>query len=422
MKGFDLTTPGWTPEALKEETLRVFDVCEGCRRCFNLCPSFETLLNRTDDQDGDVTKLAQRDFADVVNQCFYCKMCWNNCPYTPPHQYEIDFPRLMAAWKTLPEIRKDQGLLTRFRDLVLVETDLIGKLGTRFPGLSNWAMRSGPIRAVLHRLFGIHQDRNLLPFQSPRFDTWFKHTQTASSSPPQTNGKVALFGTCIVNYQTRDIGEATAKVLKKNGVEVVYPEQQCCGMPYIDTGDIAALTKKAEANIAAFLPWIDKGYSIVAPVPTCSLMLKREYPYLLKSDAARTIAEHTYDICEYLMLLHRDGRLSTDFREKPGTIAYQIPCHLRDQNIGFKSRDLMKLTGARVSVIERCSGHDGSWGVKSEYFDMSMNMASRLGTELQEVEPDLIASDCPLSALQITQETGKPVVHPIQVIEKAYEL
>ncbi len=122
------------------------------------------------------------------------------------------------------------------------------------------------------------------------------------------------------------------------------------------------------------------------------------------------------------MMLHRDGRLSTDFREKPGTIAYQIPCHLRDQNIGFKSRDLMKLTGARVSVIERCSGHDGSWGVKSEYFDMSMTMASRLGKEIQETEPDLIASDCPLSALQITQDTGKSVVHPIQVIEKAYGL
>ena len=173
---------------------------------------------------------------------------------------------------------------------------------------------------------------------------------------------------------------------------------------------MAALTEKAEAIIAAFLPWIEKGYSIVAPVPTCSLTFKREYPYLLKSDAANTIADHTYDICEYLMMLHRDGRLSTDFHETTRTIAYQIPCHLRDQNIGFKSRDLMKLTGARVSVIERCSGHDGSWGIKSEYFDMSMNMASRLGKKIQETEPDLIASDCPLSALQITQDTGKPVV------------
>ena len=193
-------------------------------------------------------------------------------------------------------------------------------------------------------------------------------------------------------------------------------------MPYIDTGDIASIIKHAEANITAFLPWVDKGYAIVAPVPTCSLMLKREYPYLLKSEAAHRVATHTYDICEYLMMLHGDGRLSTDFREMPGTIAYQIPCHLRDQNIGFKSRDLMRLTGARVSVIERCSGHDGSWSAKREYFDMSMTMASRLGQEIHAVQPDIIASDCPLSAVQIAQETGTPVAHPIQIIEKAYGL
>ena len=420
MKDFDLTTPGWTPDVLKEETLRVFDVCEGCRRCFNLCPSFETLLTHTDDHDGDVTKLTPTDFANVVNQCFYCKMCWNHCPYTPPHKYEIDFPRLMAAWKTQPEIRKGQGLLIRLRDRLLVNTDLIGWLGTVFPCLLNWVTRTPWMRSVLHRVFGIHKDRVLLPFISPTLKNWFARTYVVDTV--STNRKVALFGTCVSNYQSREIGEATVKVLKKNGVEIVYPEQQCCGMPYFDLGDLKSIKKKADANMASFLPWIEKGHSIVAPVPSCSLMLKREYPYLFPSDNTTKLAEHTYDVCEYLMMLHRGGNLSTDFREKPGKITYQIPCHLRDQNIGFKSRDLMKLTGAHVSIIERCSGHDGSWGVKSEYFDMSMKMASKLGKELKDTEPDLIASDCPLSALQITQDMGKPVIHPIQVIARAYGL
>ena len=421
LKGFDLTSPGWTLDTLKEETNRVFDVCEGCRRCFNLCPSFETLLNRTDDKDGDVTKLVPTDIADVVNQCFYCKMCWNHCPYTPPHKYEIDFPRLMAAWKTQPEIRKDQGFLIRLRDRMLVDTDLIGRIGTTFPGLSNWAIQTSWIRSLLHTMFGIHKDRKLLPFASSTLESWVSKTQKTQPKQPSA-GKVALFGTCVSNYQSREIGEATVKVLKKNGVEIVYPEQQCCGMPYFDIGDLESMKKKAEANVASFLPWVERGYAIVAPLPSCSLMLKREYPYLFPSNDTHSIAEHTYDVCEYLMMLHRDGKLSLDFHKQPGKIAYQIPCHLRDQNIGFKSRDVMKLAGARVSTIERCSGHDGSWGVKSEYFDMSMKMASKLGKEIQGTEPDLIASDCPLSALQITQDTGKPVVHPIQVIERAYGL
>ncbi len=420
MKGFDLTSPNWNKNTLTEETTRVFDVCEGCRRCFNLCPSFGTLFDITDQQDGDVTKLSIEKFSDVVNQCFYCKMCWNHCPYTPPHKYEIDFPHLMAAWKTQPEVRKNQGFFLRLRDRILVNTDLIGRLGTSFPRLSNFIRQTKWVRYILHKALGIHKDRILLPFTTETLQSWF--IKSKNSSQVSGNNKIALFGTCVSNYQSREIGESSIRVLQKNGVEVAYPEQQCCGMPYFDTGDLQTMKEKANANITTLRPWIEDGYVIVVPTPSCSLMLKREYPYLFPSDPATVLANNTYDICEYLMILHRKGELLTDFVKHSKNIAYQIPCHLRDQNIGFKSRDLMSLTGAKVSTIERCSGHDGSWGVKSEYFDMSMKMASRLGKDIEDSAPDVIASDCPLSALQITQSTGKQVLHPIQIIEKAYGL
>jgi len=238
---------------------------------------------------------------------------------------------------------------------------------------------------------------------------------------PAFNNKVALFSTCLVDYHSAEVGRATVAVLEQNGVEVVRPEQQCCGMPRFDIGDIPAILKKAQANVATLKPCVDRGYDVIAPVPSCSLMLKREYPHLLPNEDTKLVASRTFDICEYLMNMKKQGALDTNFPNRPGKIAYQIPCHLRDQNIGFKSKDLMELTGASVEVIERCSGHDGTWGVKVEFFDLSMKIAAKAVREVEAVHADLVVSDCPLSGVQLTQAGGgKPTLHPIEVIRQAY--
>ena len=152
-------------------------------------------------------------------------------------------------------------------------------------------------------------------------------------------------------------------------------------------------------------------------------MLKKEYPVLLGTDEARAVAKHTFDICEYLMSLHQKGELSTDFMQPIGTIAYQIPCHLRDQNIGYKSRDLMQLIpGATVEVIEKCTGHDGSWSVKTEFFEASMLLGGKAFRAVREVDAATVVSDCPLSGLQIEQGAGKKTWHPIEIIHRAYGL
>ncbi|MDP3092556.1 MAG: anaerobic glycerol-3-phosphate dehydrogenase subunit C [Nitrospira sp.] len=423
MKGFDFADLKLDRSLVEKETFRVFDICDGCRRCINLCPSFNTLLDRLDLVDSDIKKLTAQDTQQVVDECYYCKLCFNHCPYTPPHQFDLDFPQLMVTWKRIYAEERSPSL----RDRILIRTDLIGKVGSFLAPLMNWANGNPLIRRLMHTLLGIHRDRHLVQFQSETFSRWWSRTRTAhgrSAGARQPTGKVALFSTCTVNYHCTEIGQATVKVLEKNGVEVVLPEQECCGMPFFDTGDIAMIKKKAEANLRKLEPWVLQGYDVIAPIPSCSLMLKREYPHLLKSDLAKAVAERTFDVCEYLMRMKRQGALNMEFQHRPLKISYQVPCHLRDQNIGFKSKELMELTGASVELVERCSGHDGTWGVKVEFFDLSMKIASKAVRQLSENEPDLFVSDCPLAALQLDQASGRktPTLHPIQVIQQAYGL
>lgn len=421
VKGLDLTAPKLARPAVLAETLRVFEVCDGCRRCFNLCPSFNTLLTRIDASDSDVTKLTEPDFRQVADECYYCKLCYNHCPYTPPHPYQIDFPRLMIGWKKLLA----QERRVPWRDRLLVRTDWLGKLGTALAPVMNRMLRMRWIREVLHSFWGIHRDRQLLTFQRETFPRWLERRVSRAADAPRATSptsRVALFSTCLVDYHEAEIGRATVQVLEKNRVEIVRPAQQCCGMPFYEMGDTSSILKKARANLDALLPYARQGYDIVVPSPSCSLMLKREYPHLLPTEECRFVAARTFDICEYLMKLKREGSLNTKFTWRPGSIAYHIPCHLRDQNIGFKSKEVMELTGAKVQVVERCSGHDGIWSVKTEYFDLSMKIADKAVRELSAIAADVVVSDCPLAALQLTQAGGRAVKHPIQVIQQAYGL
>jgi Fe-S oxidoreductase len=410
------------PESFQAETLRVYEICNGCRRCFNLCPSFDVLFRGIDDKDGEVNALAAPVLDQVVDLCYYCKLCFNHCPYCPPHQYDLDFPRLMIWGKHLKAKRKPAGL----RDRLLVNVDLMGRLGGMVAPLANWAFRRPFIRRMLEKVIGIHRERLFPDFHRQSFAAWFRRIPGSSRGDrpvAPTKEKVALFYTCYINRHDPEIGKAAIQVLEKNGVEVICPEQECCGMPYFDIGDLDAVRQKARSNLKSLAAAVDAGYKIVSPMPTCSLMLKKEYPDLVTTEEARKVAANTYDLCEYLMKLEGKGKLAKDFVSSPGKIAYQVPCHLRDQNIGLKSRDLMKLIpGAAVEVIERCSGHDGTFGVKKEYYDLSLKVGRKAFVAVENAEPDVAVSDCPLSGIALTQSTGKKSVHPIQVIQKAYGL
>lgn len=444
----------WEPGALRQEMDRVFDICQGCRRCFNLCPSFGSLFKRIDEIEdaqtaaaggqsaaavlaaastemkaegahtaaadpslalfeNPVEALGDADHQQVVDECYQCKLCFNLCPYHPPHRFELDFPRLMQRHKAV-SVKEGYG---QWRDKLFARVDLLGTVSCRLAPVVNWLNARRWSRKLLRAVLGIHPDRNLPKFHFTTFRAWWDWRG------PKANraGRVALFYTCSVNYNEPQIGKAAVQVLEKQGFEVVCPPQVCCGMPHLDGGDLEAAQAAARKNLAWLLPLAQQGVPILALGPTCSYMLRNEYPALLRTDAARLVADRTFDICEFLVKLKKEGRLSSDFKSETGTIAYQAACHLKAQNIGLKARELLELLpGAKVGVIDRCTAHDGTWSMKEEHYELSMKYAEKLFRDIEQAQPDRVATDCPLAGIQIAQGTGRAPQHPIEIVAHAY--
>lgn len=412
----DVRSPDfWSREALDKEFYRIYDICHGCRLCFRLCPSFDFLFEAIDAKEEEPSNLDRADFKRVVDLCYQCKLCYNKCPYTPPHRWEIDFPRMILRAKAIDTRKRP----FRIQDRVLGRTDQMGTLGSLTAPIANRANQMGLTRSLLQATIGIHKERNLPRYHSKTFASWFKKR---GASPSQGGrNKAVLFYTCFVNYNDPKVGKATVAVLEKSGVEVQVPPQRCCGMPYLDGGDIGRAMANARYNVKSLYEYAEQGYSIVVPGPTCSYTIKQEYPFLLGSDEARGVAESTFDLCEYLMKLRREDQLNTDFQSSPGKIAYHLPCHLKAQNIGFKSMDLLRLIpDTQVELVDKCSGVDGTWGMKKEYFQLSLQVAEPLLKGIREAEAGAVVSDCPLAAMQIEQGIAVTPQHPVEILAAAY--
>ncbi len=403
-------------KAVEKELARVTELCDGCRRCYRLCPSFDYMLDdAVDKNDGDIAKITSADYRKIVDLCWQCKLCFNHCPYTPPHKWDIDFPRLMLRAKAARA--REEGV-TR-QDAWLGNVDRVGALGCATAPMSNWANNFGPHRVLLEAVVGVDRTRNLPKFHHKTFARWFRERKAAKSEGGRT---IAFFYSCSVNYNEPQVGRDAISVLEKNDCKVTCPEQVCCGMPYLDGGDIAGATENARKNIAALLPLAEAGAAIVVPQPTCSYVLKKEYTMLVPGEAAEKVASRTQDLFEYLAGRQKEGTLQTDFPgKKPGKVAYQVPCHLRAQNMGFKTRDVLQLIpGTEVSVVEKCTAMDGTWGMKKEYYPISLEYARKAVKEMDASSPETYATDCTLSALQIEAVRGERPAHPITLLRDAY--
>ncbi len=418
---FDIRAPEfWSREAVDRELRRVFDVCNGCRRCLPLCPSFKDLIGSLDraEVDGDAERLAGTDIGRVVDLCYQCKLCYNHCPYTPPHRWMVDFPRLML--RTRAVATRERGGMS-LQDRILGHADLVGRLGSATAAVSNWLNARRILRLVMHAALGIHQDRNLPRFQRETFSRWFAREPAAGAAA--SGGRVALFATCPVEYYSPAVGRATVRVLRHNGIDVALPPQRCCGMPFLDGGGVSEARRLVDENVRSLGAAVREGRELVVPGPTCSYMMKQEWPWLAEDrETAALVAGRTRDLFEYLARLHAARRLDVRFKANPGRIAYHLPCHLKAQNLGTKSADVLRLTGAEVEVVERCSGVDGTWGFKREYYRLSMRVAEPLFRDMTAAGPARMATDCPLAGLQITRGVGQRPRHPIEVLAEAYGL
>ena len=407
------------PAALAAEAKRVYDICAGCRRCYNLCPSFTYLLDTADEQhDGDGAALTPAEDRRVVDLCFGCNLCYPHCPYTPPHRWAVDFPRLMLRARSAEARAKGVTLQDRF----LGNTELVGRIGSLTAPISNWMNAVWVNRKFMEKAVGIHARRNLPPFHRETFSRWFDGRKPRPRSAPARD-RVALFTTCSVEYNDPATGKAAVVVLEKNGVDVALPAQRCCGMPYLDGGAVDQARALIRDNVRSLAAAVREGRTIVVPGPTCSYMLKQEYPWLDGGDDAKLVARNTRDLFEYLAALHAEGKLDTRFTQPVGAVTYHVPCHLRAQNIGHKSADVLRLIpGATVDVVEKCSAVDGTWGFKTQYHELSLKLAKPLFDAITRADAPVTATDCPLAALQIEQGTGRQAKHPIRVLAAAYGL
>jgi len=416
--------------ALEKEQERVFDICHGCRRCFNLCNAFPTLFDLIDEtKSGELAEVDKKSFGKVVDQCYLCDMCYmTKCPYVPPHPWNVDFPHLMLRAKAV----KHRNGGTRWRDEVLSATDTVGRIAG-IPVVAevvNAVNRSSLGRKILDGVLGVHPQAPVPPYRSNTMRKQFA-ARPAAAIPAQpvgtTRGKVALFATCYGNRNEPQIGMDLVRVFEHNGIEVALAEQEnCCGMPKLELGDLEAVAELKAKNVPRLIAMIERGYDIVAPIPSCVLMFKQELPLMFPDDAdVARIKRHLYDPFEYLALRHKGGMLRTDFTRPLGKVAYHVACHLRVQNIGLKTRDVLQLVpGTTVEPIERCSGHDGTYGVKSEFRDTSMKIGKPVFQRVQASGADFYASDCPMAGHQIESglQDAAPPTHPLTLLRMAYGL
>ncbi len=416
-------------EACFKELERVFDICHGCRRCVSLCQSFPTLFDLVDESETmEVDGVAREDYWKVVDQCYLCDLCYmTKCPYVPPHEWNVDYPHLMLRAKAIKFKKGD----VKFRDKVLTSTDAVGKLAgiPVVNGIVNGANRNAGFRKMLDKSFGVHPDAVVPEYHSDTARKRLKkhRSDAANAVRPagRTQGKVAVFTTCYGNYNQPRLVEDLTAVMEHNGIAVTLVEkEQCCGMPKLELGDLEAVEKAKNANIPALLKMIDDGWDIVAPIPSCVLMFKQELPLMFPDDeAVRKIQAHIFDPFEYLMIREKEGLLNTDFKTSLGSIAYHAACHLRVQNIGLKTRDLLgKVPETEIKTIERCSGHDGTYAVKSEFHEASMKICRPVFNAVKREQPDHYASDCPMAGAQIEHgvDDGSRAEHPLTLLRKAY--
>ncbi len=426
----DWRSPDFYEEAkLFGELERVFDICHGCRRCVSLCTAFPRLFDLIDEgSTGELDGVAKPRFWEVVDQCYLCDMCYmTKCPYVPPHPWNLDFPHLMLRAKAV-KYRNGQ---VRLRDRLLSSTDAIGKLAA-IPVVAqtvNAVNRNGAARSAMDRMLGVHRERRLPPYSPSKF----RGTARESEFFPvrdgeRTPGKVAVFSTCYINYNEPGLGHDLLLLLRHNGIPYVIVEKEaCCGMPKLELGDIDTVVKLARVNIPPLAKLAREGYAILTGIPSCTLMFKKELPLLLAEDPeVRAVADAMFDPFEYFALRKRDGLLRIDFKKELGRVSYHVPCHQRVQNVGPRTREVLALVpGTTINTVERCAGHDGTWGVKSEFYANSMKIGAPVFRQMASGEPNFIASDCPIAGRHIEQgigESGSVRAHPLTLLRMAYGL
>ena len=424
----------YDPAKIEAETERVFDICHGCRRCFNLCDSFPRLFDLIDEgKTGEVDGVPKSRYGEVTEACTLCDMCFmTKCPYVPPHEWAVDFPHLLLRHRAAKR-KADGGEFVREQ---LGETDRNGKLAAPVAGLANWATAktNGLTRPVMEFALGIDKGAVLPLYHSKKATDLAKTAPAPDPAGPAFGKKKAvIYATCFAEYNQPSTATAALAVLARQGVEakLVYP--QCCGMPQLEAGDLVAVAKDAEKIAAEFAGWIADGYDVVTLTASCGLMMKFEWPLILpENEQVRTLSSATQDICEYVVGLSKAHGLAEGLSPIAGAVTLHHACHARAQNMGAKSAEMLRLIPeTKVDLVERCSGHGGTFGVMKETYDVAVKVGKAAARQVAQKGNDTLCSDCPLACKHLGQlvsadlkEGASPPTqaHPIEILARAYGL
>ena len=424
--------------ALDEEARRQFDVCHGCRRCFNLCDSFPRLFDLIDDSEsGELDTVASDDFGPIIDGCTMCDMCFmTKCPYVPPHEFNLDFPHLMLRYRAVELKEKGKAPFTQNQ---LAQMDRNGSLAEKVSGLANWGSAKGNVvtRPVMSATLGI--DKNV---ELPKFtgETFMKRAEKSAKNgelEPNKEGtaqdrKALIYATCSVNYNNPGVGEAALKVLTHLGVSVKTDYPGCCGMPYLEQGNLEKVAQNAASVSAALRSFIDEGYDILTLTASCGLMFKFEWPLIVPdNEDVKALSAATRDISEYIVQIADKNGLPDGLQTIEGGVEVHLACHARAQNMGPKSADLLRLIpDADIGVIERCSGHGGTFGVMKDTHQLAVKVGKPVARNVTKSDAKTVVSDCPLAAKHIVQgveyldSSAKlpEAAHPVEVFARAYGL
>ena len=424
--------------ALDEEARRQFDVCHGCRRCFNLCDSFPRLFDLIDESEsGELDTVASDDFGPIIDGCTMCDMCFmTKCPYVPPHEFNLDFPHLMLRYRAVELKEKGKAPFTQNQ---LAQMDRNGSLAEKVSGLANWGSAKGNVvtRPVMSATLGI--DKNV---ELPKFtgETFMKRAEKSAKNgelEPNKEGtaqdrKALIYATCSVNYNNPGVGEAALKVLTHLGVSVKTDYPGCCGMPYLEQGNLEKVAQNAASVSAALRPFIDEGYDILTLTASCGLMFKFEWPLIVPdNEDVKALSAATRDISEYIVQIADKNGLPDGLQTLEGGVQVHLACHSRAQNMGPKSADLLRLIpDADIGVIERCSGHGGTFGVMKDTHQLAVKVGKPVARNVAKSEAKTVVSDCPLAAKHIVQGVEyldasaklPEAAHPVEVFARAYGL
>jgi len=412
----------WDARDLEVEFRRVVEVCHNCRMCVNYCGSFPDMFARVDRdiEAGAVgaERLGADDFTSVTDHCWQCKICYIKCPYTADegHEWLVDVPRLLMREKAQRSRRKGMSV----QDAALGEPGVLGSMVSGFAApLVNFVNANRLVRKSIERVAGISSEFPLPQYASEPFAKWLQHHEPLPGAG--TAGKVALFSTCLGDFYFPTVPANAVRALEKNGYSVFRPEQQCCGMPSLDGGDLEGAKAKARFNVASLHRALKEGYAIVGAQPTCTMTVKNEYPELLGTPEAREVAANVFDLMGFFDKLRREKKLNKEFTKSLGKVAYHAPCHLRAQKIGYPAMRVLNLVqGTEVELVEQCSAVDGTWGMKAQNYEEGRKYAQKLVRGIEAAEAELVVSDCQLAARRIQKENGVQAIHPVEALANAY--